>query len=147
MSDEIICTIIDSDRFIFPTIEEKILTSISSEDAIIKCLIEDQEVLNINFIDEEIINVLVEGGGSGGTGTVDWNDLHNYIVSEDLTTEVDGIITDFTTNFNFYSTSLKVFLNGLKEKIITILTDNSFRITPAPEIGDYLEVEYIKKSS
>lgn len=71
--------------------------------------------------------------------------LADLLVRDDLTDQVDGIVEEFTTANDFYTGSLKVWLNGLKERGVLLIADNTFKIIPAPEVGDSIEVEYLKK--
>ena len=67
---------------------------------------------------------------------------HAHVI-EDLSSQIPG--TDFITTYDFQSPTLEVLVNGLKEKQITILTDNSFQLNPPLESGDDLEVKYLRK--
>jgi hypothetical protein len=108
---------------------------------IIKCVVRDEapmffqiaeEVVNFKFRCDNVIDKI-------------WELLNIYLIQTDLTNEVDGIKTDFTVVNKFYSNSLKVWLNGIKQRGVIVLSDYSFRVTPAPESDDSLEIEYIKK--
>ena len=108
---------------------------------IIKCTIVE-EILLCNIKEDQLIEVSME---SGGYSERVWELLNTYLVQEDLTSQVVEGITDLVTIDKFFSTSLKVFINGLKEKDITMLSDNSFRVSPGLDNGDTVEVEFVKK--
>jgi hypothetical protein len=108
---------------------QDIVCSITEEP--ISCKIEEQE-----------IKVICE---NGGLIEKFWELLYSYLILEDLTSQVTLGQTDFITENNFYGTSLKVWINGLKERTVTILSDNSFRLSPAVNDDDSVVVEYIKK--
>lgn len=69
---------------------------------------------------------------------------HKHII-EDLSSQIPG--SNFTTVYKFQSDTLEIYVNGLKEKQITILTDNSFQLNPTLESGDELEVKYLREYS
>jgi len=69
--------------------------------------------------------------------------LEIVIIIEDLSSQIPG--TDFITTYDFQSTTVEVYVNGIKEKDKTILTDKSFQLNPALESGDDLEVKYLRK--
>lgn len=51
----------------------------------------------------------------------------------------------FNTNFNFATGSLIVFLNGIKEKYITIIDSTTFEFLIDTITEDDIEVNYIKE--
>lgn len=53
--------------------------------------------------------------------------------------------TTFQTAHAYRSGSLQVFLNGIKEKNITEITDQQFSIPIAYVTGDTIEVNYLRK--
>jgi len=108
---------------------------------IIKCTIVEEKLF-CNIQDSTPINVTLE---SGGVSERIWELLNLYLIKEDLSSQVTEGVTDLITINNFYSDSLNVFINGLKEKDIIILTNNSFRVSPALDNGDTVEVEFVKK--
>ncbi len=110
-------------------------------DEIITCTIVEEKLL-CTIQETTPINVTLE---PGGVSSRVWELLNAYIIVEDLTSQVIAGKTDLITTNNFYSANLKVFINGLKEKDITILTDNSFRVSPPLDNGDTVEVELVKK--
>jgi hypothetical protein len=67
---------------------------------------------------------------------------HAHVI-EDLSLQIPGDV--FTTTYDFQSTTVEVYVNGIKEKDKTILTDKSFQLNPALESGDDLEVKYLRK--
>lgn len=108
----------------------------------IYCTIIEEENICCSLVEDEIKVTL---NNFGSTIEKIWELLEDYLILKDLTSEIDGIKTDFEIDDNFYSNSLKVWINGIKERGILVLSDNSFRVTPVLEIGDSLEIEYIKK--
>jgi len=67
---------------------------------------------------------------------------HAHVI-EDLSLQIPGDV--FTTTYDFQSTTVEVYVNGIKEKDKTILTDKSFQLNPSLESGDDLEVKYLRK--
>jgi len=110
-------------------------------DEFITCTIVEEQLL-CNIQETTPINITLE---PGGVSSRLWELFNLYLVGEDLTSQVVAGKTDLITTNNFYSASLKVFINGLKEKDIVFLTDNSFRVSPGLEEGDTVEVTFVKK--
>lgn len=110
----------------------------------------DPTIFEVDFIELELVSVeLVE------KELVDIN-LNTIDVLPSLT---DGLITSslvfneiptkvnskrFNTNYNFLSGSLRVFLNGIKEKYITIIDSNTFELPIDTIVDDNIEVNYVK---
>lgn len=69
-------------------------------------------------------------------------------VTENLSNQIDGVNTTFTTNHKFVAGSLRVFYNGIREILNVTVTENagrtSFSLTFNPLSGDYLIVDYTK---
>jgi len=106
---------------------------------------ESSTPINCTVAEKTPINISLETGGLVSDIQQFLQTLSAWLIQEDLTLQVIEGATDFITINKFYSSSLKVFINGLKEKDITILTDNSFRVYPGLQDGDFLEVEFIRK--
>ena len=51
----------------------------------------------------------------------------------------------FQTTNSFVSNTLRVFLNGIKEKNITIESSNEFSLPIDSNVDDYIEVNYVKE--
>lgn len=69
------------------------------------------------------------------------------LISEDLTSQVDGITSTFSTSEAFQSVRLFVFLNGLFQgppngTEVTINSTISFTLSTTPQVGDILTVIY-----
>ena len=68
---------------------------------------------------------------------------------ENLTSQINGSRTDFTLSSAYHSSSLKVYLNGLRQiaagtgQNITEVSTTVFRIEEAPISGDLLVVDYL----
>ena len=106
------------------------------------------DIINVTLIESQPINIEIQGYSLVTESEIRLaveEVIADLLVREDLTIQIDGIKTEFNTNNSFYTGSLKVWLNGLKERGITIIDDSTFQITPAPEVGDSIEVEYLKK--
>lgn len=109
----------------------------------INCTIQSEETINVTIANESIITVEISEfvGGSTISGTI----LSNYILQEDLTSQVIQGKTDFTLSNSYVSGTLKILINGLKERLITELTSTTFRLSPGVDSNDSVEVEYIKQ--
>lgn len=106
-----------------------------NEESVITCVINDEPVIHVEIADVS--------GGTVITGDI----LSQYLLSEDLTALANGARTDFATAVSYITGTLKVWVNGLKERGLVELTSTSFRITPAPDAGDSIEIEYIKNDN
>lgn len=64
--------------------------------------------------------------------------------TNDLSSQINGSNTDFTTSEAYESGSLSVFWNGLRQSAneITELSSSSFRISTAPQSGGSVVVQY-----
>lgn len=102
----------------------------SVEEHTIKCFVREAEIIRIE---------LSEGNSTGNNSGFD---LSANLIQENLTSQVNGTKIDFIVSNNF--DSIKVFVNGLKETV-SILNSNTFRFSLAPDIGDTVQVEYIKQ--
>jgi len=72
--------------------------------------------------------------------------VKDFIVDEDVSSQIDGIKTDYVVTYPYYSGTLKVWVNGIKEGDITEVNPTTFRASlPLLEVGDELEVEYIRQ--
>lgn len=110
----------------------------------IQCTINDEQKIICIIEDKEIITVEISESGSG----ISAGSLCGLLVKEDLTNQVTLGKTNFTLSYKYISGSVQVFINGLKERIITELTGNlNIQLTSGLEIDDSIEVEYIKDES
>lgn len=60
---------------------------------------------------------------------------------------INGINNVFNTSFNFIPESVEVFLNGIKQKIITdyqIINNNTITLNTSPNVGENILINYIK---
>lgn len=76
--------------------------------------------------------------------------LKNFITEEDLSSQIDGIKTEFTLLNDFIEDTLRVYLNGLRqqkgvgEDYIEV-APNKIDFVRALDIDDVLLIDYIKK--
>jgi len=66
-------------------------------------------------------------------------------ITEDLSSQVDGATTSFTTSKAFVAGSLEVSLNGKRQKpggLFNETSSTTFSTTTTPEIGDELQVQF-----
>ncbi len=76
--------------------------------------------------------------------------LKNFITEEDLSSQIDGIKTEFTLLNDFVGGSLRVYLNGLRqqkgvgEDYVEVSPDK-IDFVRALEVDDVLLIDYIKK--
>ena len=94
--------------------------------------------INITIEDAQPINITVSS-----CSFVDYGNLKDYIIIEEPTKVTSK---KFQTANPFEATRLKVFLNGIKEKYITVLSDTEFEFDIDTVVDDIIEVEYIKKT-
>ncbi len=66
-------------------------------------------------------------------------------VTRDLTSQVDGIVTSFTTPEAFNAGTLIVYLNGKRQQAGDFFSETSsttFSTTDTPQVGDELQAQY-----
>lgn len=146
MSDQSIkCNIKEEPIIATINTTDAILARIETHDSVISCVINEDPKITCVINDEPVINVEITEivGGAPFTGDL----LAQYLIYEDLTMQVNGVQTDFITSVNYISGTLKTWVNGIKERTIIELTQNSFRLTPAPDAGDFLDIEYIRNDN
>ena len=87
-----------------------------------------------------IANVFGSSASSSGGG--------DKLKMNDLSSQINGSNTDFSTSEAFESGSLSVFWNGLRQSAneITELTSSSFRIATAPQSGGSVVVQFYPNS-
>ena len=101
----------------------------------------EKEIVNVVFAEKEIITVQLR--------VVDILDYYRREIISDLKQEVPTHISgmQFQTSVAYVSDSLKVFVNGIKEKINQIQKDSTTKFTFLDPIDvnlDYIEVEYVE---
>ncbi|MEC7552089.1 MAG: hypothetical protein VX565_00365 [Pseudomonadota bacterium] len=71
-------------------------------------------------------------------------DNSSKLIVNDLSAQIDGTNTNFTTTEKFENGSIQVFWNGLRQSAneITELSDEVFRISTAPQLGDSVLVQF-----
>lgn len=76
--------------------------------------------------------------------------LKNFITEEDLSSQIDGIKTEFTLLNDFVGGTIRTYLNGLRqqkgvgEDYIEV-APNKIEFVRALDIDDVLLLDYIKK--
>jgi hypothetical protein len=74
-----------------------------------------------------------------------YQDQRINLNTEDLTNQIDGITTTFTTTRVFYEDRVYVYYNGVRQQIgqgITVTSNNSFTTSFVPQNGDSLYIDY-----
>ena len=76
--------------------------------------------------------------------------LKDFITEEDLSSQIDGIATEFTLLNDYVSGTLRVYLNGLRQQKgvgedYVEVTPNKLDFVIHLEVDDILLVDYIKK--
>ena len=71
-------------------------------------------------------------------------DNSSKLIVNDLSAQIDGTNTNFTTTEKFENGSIQVFWNGLRQSAneITELSDEVFRISTAPQLGVSVLVQF-----
>ena len=104
----------------------------------------EKEIVNVAFAEKEIITVELR--------VVDVLDYYRREIISNLKQEVPTHVSgyQFETSVAYTSDSLKVFVNGIKEKINQIQKDSTTKFTfldPIDVALDYIEVEYVELST
>ncbi len=99
------------------------------------------ELVDIEFTEKELVNINLNTidvlpATSGGA------DISLFIFNE-IPTKINS--KRFSTDSDFESETLRVFLNGIKEKYITIINSNTFEFLIDTITEDDIEVNYIKE--
>jgi len=68
--------------------------------------------------------------------------VYNKFIYNEVPTKLT--VTQFQTSNNFVSGTLRVYLNGLREKFVTIDAINIFSLPIASVTDDSIEVDYVK---
>lgn len=127
-------------------------------DNVIVNIVEEPINVQVNIVEEPIVvtvnvsNVQGDAGisayqvalNNGFVGSEsDWllslKGVNDYVVNEVPSGLINGINATFTTAFNFIPTSVEVFLNGLKQKIIDdyqITNSNTIQLNTSPNAGE-----------
>ena len=76
--------------------------------------------------------------------------LKNVITEEDLSSQIDGIATEFTLLNDYVSGTLRVYLNGLRQQKgvgedYVEVTPDKIEFVRALDVDDILLIDYIKK--
>ena len=76
--------------------------------------------------------------------------LNDSIVGEDLSSQIDGIVTEFTLANDFSNGTIGLYLNGLRQqkgagKDYIEVAPNKIDFVIKPDIDDILLADYIKK--
>ncbi len=107
------------------------------------------DVQNLNDLsDVNIVNIQNQQYLRYNSTTKKWENvtvseiIQNVSVFNELSTKINA--TQFQTDFNYLSGSLRVMLNGIKEHYITENSSNTFSFGENTVIGDIIEVHYIK---
>jgi len=68
--------------------------------------------------------------------------VYNKFIYNEVPTKLT--VTQFQTSNNFVSGTLRVYLNGLREKFVTIDAINIFSLPIDSVTDDSIEVDYVK---
>jgi hypothetical protein len=69
-------------------------------------------------------------------------------VSENLSSQIDGFTATFTSTINYDRDTLHVYYNGQRQFegiTVTILSNNSFRLSFVPLVGTYVFIDFFKE--
>lgn len=76
-----------------------------------------------------------------------YSESDTMIINDVPTGTINGINTTFTTTYNFVPESVSITLNGLEQRVIlhyATYGNNLIIFTESPQIGDLIQVDYIK---
>jgi len=109
----------------------------------LECELIEKEIVSVELIEKEIITVELK--------VIDILDYYRRYTDsnfkQEVPTHVSGL--QFQTSSLYASGSLKVFINGIKEKISQVQEDSTTLFTLLDSIDialDYVEVEYMESS-
>ena len=103
----------------------------------------EKELVEIELVEKELVDIEL--------AVIDVLSYHEKTVTGDLKQEVPTQVSgmQFQTSSAYVTGTLKVFINGLKEKISQIREDSSTKFTLLDSIDlslDYIEVEYLEEA-
>ena len=103
----------------------------------------EKELVDIEITEKELVTVELT--------VIDVLDYYRRYTESNLKQEVPTHISgmQFQTSSNYASGSLKVFINGIKEKISQVQEDSNTLFTLLDSIDlalDYIEVEYMEST-
>ena len=104
--------------------------------------INEKEIITVNFTEKEIVKVNFK--------VLDVIQYYRKYVESGVVKESAIMVSefptkDFKTSLEFVPGTLSVFLNGLREKWITITGIKSFSLPIDAINGDSIEIEYTEK--
>lgn len=85
--------------------------------------------------------------GFGGTNSGGFPFISMFVSNEDVNESVNGIRTDFTVDHAFSASSMKVYVQGVRQRLTTdytILNSTTIRFNSAPTNGYWIMCDYIK---
>ena len=123
---------------IYITLVEEAPIIVQIEETILTATIEEAQPITIeiqgyNIVKEADVKLAVE------------EIIVELLYTEDITEQIDGVKTEFVSTISFYAGTLKVWINGLKERGVVEIDSNTFSLIPAPSLDDMIEIEYLKK--
>jgi len=74
-----------------------------------------------------------------------FQDQRVNLITDNLTSQVDGSTNSFTTTQNFFSDRIYVYVNGVRQQLnynVTVTGDRTFTLDQTPVVGDTLFVDY-----
>jgi len=109
----------------------------------IRCKIVNENIIKAVIKEEQPIRVKMDGGGQLEKV---WEILDTHLILEDVSSQINGIKTNFTVTHKVYNDFLNIFINGIRERGCTKVGDYIINIPlPIVEIGEQILVEYIKQ--
>jgi hypothetical protein len=107
----------------------------------ITALIEERDIITVNFAEKEIVKVNFK--------VLDVIQYYRKYIESGVVKE-DAIIVSsfptkrFTTSLPFVDDTLSVYLNGINEKFITVIDNQTFDLPINVIEGDTVRIEYIE---
>lgn len=100
--------------------------------------------LQVELIEKEILAVELKTIDIIKDSSVFTENLADYIIDNEEPIQLNA--TTFKTANDYIANNLVVYFNGIKEKYINKLSDNTFSFNIAIITDDKIEVSYIKKA-
>lgn len=102
----------------------------------------DKELINVNLVDKELVEIILNAIDILPGYKADFEAIMFAFVFNEIPTKINSKM--FRTNHDVMTGTLRVFLNGIKEKYITIVNSNTFKFLIDTVLEDDIEVNYIK---
>jgi len=109
----------------------------------LKVKIVEYESFDVECVEKEIFNTNLKTVDFFGGREYLLGLITNLIIYNEIPSKLDS--KTFQTEYDFQEDTLQVFFNGIKEKNITVISNNKFKLPINSITNDEIEVNYLKQ--